>query len=89
MTSLPGKPESLWLDAHAGSRGAALNEDANADVAVVGGGIVGAAAALFLAERGATVLLVEARSVAAAVTGHSTAKVTALHERQYSRIASG
>jgi glycine/D-amino acid oxidase-like deaminating enzyme len=33
-------------------------------VAVVGGGIVGAAAALFLAERGASVVLVEARRVA-------------------------
>ena len=87
VAPLPGKPESLWLDRERREPWAALGEDATADVAVVGGGIVGAAAALFLAERGATVVLVEARSVAAAVTGHSTAKVTALHERPYSRIA--
>ena len=87
MVPLPGKPQSLWLDRERREPWAALGEDVTADVAVVGGGIVGAAAALFLAERGASVVLVEARSVAAAVTGHSTAKVTALHERPYSRIA--
>ena len=56
------------------------------EIAVVGGGIVGTATALFLAERGASVVLVEAREVAGAVTGNSTAKVTALHERPYSQI---
>jgi glycine/D-amino acid oxidase-like deaminating enzyme len=87
VSPLPGKAESLWLDRERREPWAALKEDATADVTVVGGGIVGAATAMFLAEGGATVVLVEARAVGGGVTGHSTAKVTALHERQYSRIA--
>ena len=86
MAQVPGKPVSLWLDAAPGEVRPPLQGDAEADVAVIGGGIAGVATALFLAERGASVLLVEARTVAAAVTGNSTAKVTALHERPYSTI---
>jgi glycine/D-amino acid oxidase-like deaminating enzyme len=87
VAGLPGKPESLWLDGAEAARRPPLTEDVRADVGVIGGGIVGAATALFLAERGASVVLVEAREVAGAVTGHSTAKVTALHETAYSQIA--
>ena len=86
VAQLPGKPRSLWLDRAGGGDRPAIQGEAHADVVVVGGGIVGAATALFLADRGATVILVEARTLAGAVTGNSTAKVTALHERPYSRI---
>ncbi len=55
----------------------------------MGGGIVGAATALALAEAGAEVVLVEARRIGEGVTGHSTAKVSALHETPYSQIARG
>ena len=88
MPDLPGSAESLWL---AGKRPKARPPFAGgerADVAVVGGGIVGAATALALAKEGIRVVLVEAREIATGVTGHSTAKVTALHETQYSMIAS-
>ncbi len=57
-------------------------------MAVIGGGIVGASAALALAQDGASVVLLEGRRVAEGVTGHSTAKVSALHETQYSKISS-
>ena len=87
MLALPGKPKSLWLDLGRAAARPALTEDATADVAVVGGGIVGTATALMLAERGVSVVLVEARSIAGAVTGHSTAKVTALHEASYRQIS--
>ena len=86
MTSLAGKAESLWLDNPAPDARPPLEGQAKADVAVVGGGIVGAATALFLATRGMSVVLVEARSIAGAVSGNSTAKVTALHELAYSKI---
>ncbi len=56
---------------------------------MAGGGIVGAATALALAEAGARVALLEARTIAGAVTGHSTAKVSALHETQYTQITRG
>ncbi|MDQ3571990.1 MAG: FAD-dependent oxidoreductase [Actinomycetota bacterium] len=87
MAELPGKGESLWLDQRRPSAYPPLTGHVKADVAVVGGGIVGAGTALFLATRGASVVLVEGRSIGGAVTGHSTAKVTALHEQSYSQIS--
>jgi glycine/D-amino acid oxidase-like deaminating enzyme len=86
VAALPGKPESLWLDGPTPARREPLHGDASADVVVVGAGIVGAATALMLAERGVSVILLEARTVGGAVTGHSTAKVSALHESSYSEI---
>ncbi|MCW2925010.1 MAG: [Fe-S]-binding protein [Thermoleophilia bacterium] len=49
------------------------------DVAVVGGGIVGATAALLLANEGRSVALLEARRLGGGITGNSTAKMTYLH----------
>jgi glycine/D-amino acid oxidase-like deaminating enzyme len=59
------------------------------DAVVVGGGLAGLLTALRLAERGARVAVFEARSVAARTTGHSTAKVTALHGAIYHRLIDG
>jgi glycine/D-amino acid oxidase-like deaminating enzyme/nitrite reductase/ring-hydroxylating ferredoxin subunit len=87
VAALPGKPVSLWLDRPQEPRRPPLEGDHKTDVAIVGGGIVGAAAALFLARRGVSVVLVEARAIAGGVTGHSTAKATALHQTAYSDIA--
>ena len=87
MPHLPRAARSIWLDGAAPASRPPLEGEARAEVAIVGGGIVGAATALLVAERGASVTLVEARSVAGAVTGHSTAKASALHEASYSTIA--
>ena len=86
MAELPGTPRSLWLSAGEPEPRPAFEGEREADVAVVGGGIVGAATALLLAERGVSVALLEARRIAGAVTGNSTAKVTALHQTPYSEI---
>lgn len=88
MRALPGVSQSLWLSAEEPPGRAPYGGGGRADVAVVGAGIVGAAVALELAKSGSEVILVEARRVASGVTGNSTAKVTALHELQYSQIAS-
>ncbi|HEY8466773.1 MAG TPA: FAD-dependent oxidoreductase [Solirubrobacterales bacterium] len=87
MLSLPGSFQSPWLAGVQRTPRPPLTEDVETDVAVVGGGIVGAVTALLLAERGVAVTLVEARSLAEGVTGNSTAKATALHETSYSKIA--
>lgn len=54
-----------------------------ADVAIVGAGIVGLALARMLAEHGADVVVVDRHRIGEGVTGRSTAKVTALHQIVY------
>lgn len=54
---------------------------------VIGGGVTGLMIAERLAATGRDVCVVEARRVAAGVTGSSTAKVTSLHGATYHRLA--
>jgi glycine/D-amino acid oxidase-like deaminating enzyme/nitrite reductase/ring-hydroxylating ferredoxin subunit len=65
-----------------------LDGDVRADVAVIGGGIVGITTALLLTERGADVVLLEADRLGRGVTGHTTAKVSSQHGMIYSRLRS-
>ena len=80
---------SLWLET--GPRPAPrpeLEGEARADVAVLGGGIVGITTALVLQEAGARVVLLEADRLGHGVSGHTTAKVTSQHGMLYSRLRS-
>src|ERR671927_287688 len=63
-----------------------LSGDIEADVAIVGGGIVGVTAARLLKDRGMRVALVEARRVGRQVTGKSTAKMTSQHGLAYQTL---
>jgi glycine/D-amino acid oxidase-like deaminating enzyme/nitrite reductase/ring-hydroxylating ferredoxin subunit len=65
----------------------ALNANADADVVVVGAGICGLVTARQLAAAGRSVLVLEARRVGGGVTGHTTAKVTALQGTTYGTLA--
>src|SRR6056297_1734073 len=96
MKDLSGAPAtpSLWLDGS--PPGAARTVDGDGgipaghwDVVVVGAGLAGVSTALRLAEAGARVALLEARTVASRTTGHSTAKVTALHGSIYHSLVAG
>jgi glycine/D-amino acid oxidase-like deaminating enzyme len=60
----------LWLDG-AERTYPALDGDARADVAIVGGGIAGIATAYFLARSGAKPIVLEARGVAEAASGRN------------------
>jgi glycine/D-amino acid oxidase-like deaminating enzyme/nitrite reductase/ring-hydroxylating ferredoxin subunit len=62
--------------------------EVRADVAVLGGGIVGVTTALLLREAGARVVLLEADRIGHGVTGHTTAKVSSQHGMIYARLRS-
>jgi len=75
---VPGSAGATWLS-HDAAEYPALAENLEADVLIVGGGITGALVARKLAAQGRRVIVLERRRVASGTTGHSTAKVTALH----------
>jgi glycine/D-amino acid oxidase-like deaminating enzyme/nitrite reductase/ring-hydroxylating ferredoxin subunit len=84
--------ESVWMDrpglGHPPSS-VAPEVASGWDAVVVGGGLAGVLTALRLTQRGARVALFEARTVASRTTGHSTAKVTALHGAIYHSLVAG
>ncbi|MCU4801633.1 FAD-dependent oxidoreductase [Halobacteria archaeon HArc-gm2] len=74
-----GTHEPIWIDRSESTDYDPLDGGLDVDVAVVGGGIVGVTTALKLKERGKSVALLERDRILLGVTGHTTAKVTALH----------
>lgn len=81
---MPHHPDaSYWMVSAEGRRFATLTDDMNVDVAVIGAGVAGISVACELTRAGRSVALLEAGRVAAGVTGHTTAKVSALHGARY------
>ncbi|MDJ1131124.1 FAD-dependent oxidoreductase [Streptomyces iconiensis] len=85
MTTLPVGYESYWMLSATGSLCPPLPPDGcvEVDVAVVGGGMAGLSAAWELARAGLSVAVLESDRLAAGVTGHTTAKLSALHGLRY------
>ncbi|AZQ32691.1 FAD-dependent oxidoreductase [Streptomyces cyaneochromogenes] len=78
---------SYWLEsAPPGAAAPPPAGDLAVDVAVVGGGIAGLSTAWELVRQGREVAVLEAGRLAAGVTGHTTAKLTALHTLVYDRL---
>jgi glycine/D-amino acid oxidase-like deaminating enzyme/nitrite reductase/ring-hydroxylating ferredoxin subunit len=76
---------SIWLEAPAPSF-PRLERNVSADVAVIGGGIVGVTTAVLLADAGARVVLIDAGRIGHGVTGHTTGKVSSQHGLIYSQL---
>lgn len=85
-SDLPGEPTSLWLATAPETGYPPLQGEVEVDVAVIGGGLAGIATATLLKEAGQRVAVIEARRVGHGVTGHTTAKLTALHGLAYAQL---
>jgi len=86
MIPLSGKPISFWIDSTPTTNFPTLDRDVTVDVAIVGAGIVGLTAAMLLKRAGKKVAVIEARQIAIGSSGHTTAKVTALHQLIYAEL---
>src|SRR4051812_46054384 len=87
---MPAETFSLWLRNRRARAGTpARGEFGDVDVVVVGAGLAGLCTALHCAEAGASVAVIEAGMIAGRTTGHSTAKITALHGLIYADLARG
>jgi glycine/D-amino acid oxidase-like deaminating enzyme/nitrite reductase/ring-hydroxylating ferredoxin subunit len=86
MSNLPGRPISYWIDSTPEADFPSLANDVAVDVAIIGAGMVGITAAMLLKRAGKTVAVIESKQVSTGVSGHTTAKVTSLHQLVYADL---
>ncbi len=77
---------SFWEEAEDLPQFDSLQQDADTDVLIIGGGMAGILCAHALQEAGLDYLLVEAHRIAGGVTGKTTAKLTAQHGLCYHKL---
>lgn len=77
---------SYWIDTTPQTSYAPLQADAEADVAIVGGGIAGLTAAYLLAQVGKSVVLLDRERIAMAETGHTTAHLQTVIDTRLSDL---
>lgn len=77
---------SYWVDSTSTDNFSSLKDHVSVDVAIVGAGIAGITAATLLKKAGKTVALLESREVGTGASGHTTAKVTSLHQLIYATL---
>jgi len=89
MTSaqLPGRGESLWTATADVAPRPPLAGDLRVAAVVVGAGMTGVCAAYELQRAGVETVLLDQGTVGGGVTGHTTAKLSALHGIAYKEIA--
>lgn len=80
------RQQSLWLDRDTEQLLPPVGLEAQVDDVVIGAGITGLTTALLLARSGRQVTVLEARSIGAAATGNTTAKISLLQGTRLSDI---
>ncbi|HEX2927613.1 MAG TPA: FAD-dependent oxidoreductase [Ruminiclostridium sp.] len=78
--------ESYWIGSAPPTCYPELNENIKTDILVVGGGITGIAAAYLLQKEGFDVVIIDSSRIALSTSGHTTAKITSLHDLKYARL---
>ncbi|ELR98119.1 glycine/D-amino acid oxidase, deaminating [Gloeocapsa sp. PCC 73106] len=86
MNISPFVNHSFWIESTPSTNFPMLNGDLTVDVAIVGGGIAGLTAAYLLTQAGKTVAVIEAKQIVTGVSGHTTAKITSLHQLIYADL---
>jgi glycine/D-amino acid oxidase-like deaminating enzyme len=87
MDKHTGERRSYWIEtAPPGNLHPSQAADVTVDVAVIGARIAGLSIAWEVARSGRSVADLEADRIAAGVTGHTTAKLTALHTFVHDRL---
>ncbi|MEU6848287.1 FAD-dependent oxidoreductase [Streptomyces sp. NPDC046716] len=86
MTEMSDLRSSYWIDSAPGTPHPPLDRDVTVDVAVIGGGVAGLSTAWELTRAGLSVAVLEAGRIAEGVTGHTSAKLSALQSLVYSRL---
>ncbi len=86
MPNLIGKHISYWIDSTSTDNFPGLSQNLSVDVAIIGGGIAGITAATLLKRAGKTVAVIESQQISTGVSGHTTAKVTSLHQLIYADL---
>jgi glycine/D-amino acid oxidase-like deaminating enzyme/nitrite reductase/ring-hydroxylating ferredoxin subunit len=78
--------ESYWIGSASSTDYPELNDNIKTDVLVVGGGMTGLSTAYLLQKEGLDVVIIDANRIALSTSGHTTAKLTSLHDLKYSRL---
>lgn len=81
-------PKSYWIESVHLRKYPSLEENYEADVTIVGGGMTGITAAYLLANEGLQVAVLESGRLLNGTTGHTTAKITAQHGLIYDELIS-
>ncbi len=79
-------PESFWIASTPKTNYPQLGSNIETNILIVGGGITGITTAYLLQKEGFNVVIVDTNRIAAAATGHTTAKITSLHDLKYAKL---
>lgn len=79
--------QSIWQKTAQKKKSEPLKKDINVDVLIIGGGLSGTMSAYYLRNSHLNIAVVEKDQMGSHTSGHTTAKITILHDLIYQRLA--